>query len=253
MTLVPDAASTAEGPDRHAHRRRRHRRAPRGGGRGARRVDARSRRALAAGGLRLHRRVPARQGGPARRAPRHHALGQLRRSGRALSGRLRRARPDLRARRQRRHLGGRDRRAWTWRWRSSRRTSAARSRSTPRASWSCSCSARAARRSSAPSSPRRPPTARRCESCRPGSPTTWTRTSRCRRSPGARSMSERNFARAFRRETGMTPARLRGGGTRRERAHRARDRRPARRGRRPPGRLRHRRDDATGLPAPGRA
>ena len=86
VSFVPDVTlEEMSGPDRHPHRRRRHRRAPRRGGSVAGRVDRRGGEALAAGGLRLHRRLPARQGGAARRPPRHHALGQLRRPGRALS------------------------------------------------------------------------------------------------------------------------------------------------------------------------
>ncbi len=65
-------------------------------------------------------------------------------------------------------------------------------------------------------------------------------------------MSERNFARAFRRETGMTPAayvEL----ARVERARIALDSGDlAGRGGRAPSRLRHRRDDAARLPAPRR-
>ena len=59
--------------------------------------------------LGLHRRLPARRGRPARRPPRHHALGLVRRARPAPSRGRGRARPDLRARRRRDHLGGRDR------------------------------------------------------------------------------------------------------------------------------------------------
>ena len=50
------------------------------GGRGADRVAPRGREALAARDLRLHRRLPARQGRPARRPSRHHPLGVVRRT-----------------------------------------------------------------------------------------------------------------------------------------------------------------------------
>ena len=65
-------------------------------------------------------------------------------------------------------------------------------------------------------------------------------------------MSERNFARAFRRETGMTPAAYVEAARVESARDRARDGRPARGERRPPGGLRDRRDDATGVQTAGR-
>ncbi len=64
-------------------------------------------------------------------------------------------------------------------------------------------------------------------------------------------MSERNFARAFAREVGMTPGRLRGVRPRRERPHGARGRGRARGVGCRQGRLRDRRDDAPRLQPPG--
>src|SRR4030088_3535589 len=58
----------------------------------------------------LHGRLRPRRGRPARRQARDHALGDGRGAGPALSESLGRGRPDLRARRQRLHLGRRDRR-----------------------------------------------------------------------------------------------------------------------------------------------
>ena len=67
-------------------------------------------RAIAAHGGRVHGSVRPRRRRPARRPPGHHALGELRAAGRALPGRVRGPRPDLRPRRRRVHLGRRDRR-----------------------------------------------------------------------------------------------------------------------------------------------
>ena len=97
-------------------------------------------------------------------------------------------------------------RAWTSRWRWSRRTSAERSRWRSRAGWCCSCSAPAARPSSAPTCSPSSPSAMPCASSRAGSPTTWTATCGSRSLAERAAMSPRNFARAFRREIGMTPA-----------------------------------------------
>ena len=132
------------------------------------------RRALAPGRIRLHRRVPARRGGPARRAPRHHPLGELRRCSPAPSRRPRSTptrsscatatstpRPGVTA--------GIDLALGAGRGRPRR----ARSRSTPHAG-SCSSS----RRPGQPGAVQRPaprcsrPSGRRCASCSPGSPTT---------------------------------------------------------------------------------
>ena len=65
-------------------------------------------------------------------------------------------------------------------------------------------------------------------------------------------MSERNFARAFRKELGMTPGRLRRDRSCRGCAHRARVGGHAGRGRRPRQRLRNGRDDAPRIPPPPR-
>ncbi len=62
-----------------------------------------------------NRRLHTRRGWPARRQARDHALGDGRRTGPALSASLGRGRPDLRARRQRLHLGRRRRPASIWR------------------------------------------------------------------------------------------------------------------------------------------
>ena len=65
-------------------------------------------------------------------------------------------------------------------------------------------------------------------------------------------MSERNFARAFRHETGLTPAAYVEAHARRARPHGARVRRASGRAGGPPGGLRHGGDDAPGLSPPRR-
>ena len=85
-------------------------RAPRGRRRSRDRLAARRGAARAAGRLGLHRRLRARDGGPARRPPGDDALGLLPRArAHAIRGRRRR-RADLRARRRHLDLGGRHRR-----------------------------------------------------------------------------------------------------------------------------------------------
>ena len=68
------------------------------------------RAALTARHLGLHGSVPARARRAARRPPRDHPLGRVRRAGPRLPGDRGRPRPDLRPRRQRLHVGRRDRR-----------------------------------------------------------------------------------------------------------------------------------------------
>ena len=120
---------------------------------GAGRLAAGARRPGRAPGLGVHRRLPARRGRPARRAPGDDPLGLLRRAGRQVPGGQRRAGPDLRQGRARRHLGRASPPGSTSRWPWSRTTSAGRRPSTSPGTWWCSCAARATRPSSAPSSP----------------------------------------------------------------------------------------------------
>ena len=168
----------------------------------------------------------------------------------------RRARPDLRPRRRRLDVGAASPRAWTSRSRSSRRTSAASVALEVARAGSCSsCSGPAASRSSARSSPARPPSREPLRELQ-----AWIAEHldadlvRRPRSPRARRMSQRNFARAFRAEVGMTPAAY----VEALRVERAR----ARCSRRPTLgveavaralRLRHRRDAAPRLPPPASA
>ena len=107
----------------------------------------------------------------------------------------RRSRPDLRARRRRLHLGRRHRRHRPLpRARRGGPRPRPRARRSP-ASSSCSSSARAARRSSAATSRPSSPSATRSPRCRPGSPTTSTRTCRSPRLAERAAMSPRHFAR----------------------------------------------------------
>ena len=82
------------------------------------------------------------------------------------------------------------------------------------------------------------------------SPSTPTPTARSPRSPASRSMSERNFARCFTAEVGITPGALRRARPRRDGPPPARGHRRRRRGHRRGRRLRHRRDHAPHVPAP---
>ena len=119
------------------------------------------------------------------------------------------------------------------------RASRSRSRAT-----SCSSSAApAARRSSAPSCARRPPTAPRCASCRRGSSTTSTRTSSVARARRARAHERAPLRARVQGRDRPDARRLRRAAARRARpaAAREHDRRAGRRRRRRV-RLRHRRD-----------
>ena len=111
-TLVRRAAARERAPGarrrraRHADRRRRRGHARGGFGPRADRLAARGGAARAPTRERLHRRLPARGGRAARRAPRHHALVRLRRARAPLPARPGRAGSDLRARRHRLYVGG---------------------------------------------------------------------------------------------------------------------------------------------------
>ncbi len=97
-------------PDRHAGRRRR-RRCVCGVDRSrARRMDPARRDAQSPGRIGVHRRVPPRRSRRARRTPGDDALALVRRPRAPASRCNRRSRSDLRARRQRVDVGGRDRR-----------------------------------------------------------------------------------------------------------------------------------------------
>ncbi len=196
---------------------------------------------------------------PARRAPGCSTAAARPRTGRRPQE-LQRAHPqvrvdrraDLRARRPDLDLGGRHRRhgprARARRGGPRPRRRAARSRATS----CCSCAAPATSRSSAPRSPRSSPSASRCarSSARvledvAGEHSVEAMAARAHMSP-------RHFARAFRAETGVTPARY----VERVRLEAARRRledtsEPVARDRRRV-RLRHRRDDAPRVPAHAR-
>ena len=108
---IPTAPSTdCQRPDRHAARRRRPRRAGRGRDESLVAWLRAGAGALAARRLGLHRRLRARPRRAARRPPGHHPLGVRATSSPTPPGGRGRARPDLRARRQRHHLRRRDRR-----------------------------------------------------------------------------------------------------------------------------------------------
>ena len=108
LGLVGRAAAGRAGGARYAPRRWRPWR-PCGGRRsGTSQMGAGAGEAGAAGRVGLHRRVPARGGGTARRAARGDALEALRRARPALSRHPRGARPDLRARRRDLEFGRRD-------------------------------------------------------------------------------------------------------------------------------------------------
>ena len=144
-----------------------------------------------------------------------------------------RPRPGVRPRRRRLDLGRRDRR---------HRPRAGAGRGRSRRGGRAGGRAVAGR---VPQAPRRPVAVqrravgpagrrgRRCASCRRGSPAISTRTSRSRRSPPARDLSERSFARAFRAEVGQTPGRLRRDAARRARPRAAGGRRRVAGGGRP--------------------
>ena len=97
-------------------------------------------------------------------------------------------------------------RAWTWRWRWSRRTSAARSRSRSPAGSCSSSSAPAARPSSAPTSRPSSPSATPLRELQGWIADNLDADLRVEVLAERAAMSPRNFARAFRREIGMTPA-----------------------------------------------
>ena len=163
-------------PNRHARRRRRLRRRQ---GRERRRpdpLDPQRRPPLATRHLGLLRSVPARSGGAAGRAHRHHSLGIDRRAcppppGAAPSTQIRSSSGT--------GTSGPPRgspRAWTSRSHWWRRTSVARPQWRSRAGWFSSSSAQAARPSSAPTSRRSSPSGGPCASSSPGSATTSTPT-----------------------------------------------------------------------------
>ena len=148
---------------------------------------ARAARALAAGGLRVHRRVPARRApgcSTAAAPPRTGAACDA--AGAALPASRRSSPTRSSCATATSHLGGRHRRDGPGagagrggprppRWRSKVAQLAGAVPAAPRRAVAVQ------RRSS----PRRPPSASRCASCRRGSPTTSTRTCRCPRSPSA--------------------------------------------------------------------
>ena len=171
-----------------------------------------ARRPEPAGDERVHRRVPARRR-PAcstgRRATTH--WGRCR----ALARRY----PDVRRRRltassSAMATSGRRRAsppAWTWHWPSSRTTTAPIWRERWRAGSCCSCSARADRRSSRPTSRSRCRTARTCGPCSTPSPTIPAGDLSVAALARQAGLSERHLARMFRAETGTDGRRSRRG------------------------------------------
>ena len=206
LTLVPDQRPRRGSRPAHPARPRRPRHPATPDPR-ADRLAARARPARRAPGLRLHRRHPARRGGPPGRPPGDDPLGVLRQARPRLPGRRGRPGPDLRTRRARRHLGGRHRR---------HRPRPRPRRGGPRPGGRADhrpppgrlpAPARATRPSSAPSSPPRPPSANRCARSSSGSPSTPAPTSRVESLAARARLSPRHFARAFQAETGTTPGR----------------------------------------------